>query len=116
MVYNWVGRTTDGGVKELNYVNNYYKPYSQQKFVPWLLKLDPIRPEWGTEKYYMVGNIMEGFDYETDNWKAFVNGKEVEKQVRVDKPLYPSYVKEESARDAYSRVLASAAPSSPSVM
>jgi hypothetical protein len=106
VVYNWTARTTDGGVKELNYVNNYYKPYPQQKSVNWLLKLDPLNPAWGTEKYYMVGNVMEGFDYEKDNWKAFFNGKDVERQVRVDQPLYPSYVKEESARDAYQRVLA----------
>jgi len=76
--------------------------------VNWLLKLDPLNPQWGTEKYYMVGNVMEGFDYEKDNWKAFFNGKDVEKQVRVDKPIYPSYVKEESAHDAYERVLAGA--------
>ena len=28
----------------------------------------------------------------TNNWKAFHNGPAVEKQVRVDKPLFPSYV------------------------
>ncbi len=61
VVYNWTARTTDGGVKELNYVNNYYKPYPKNPFVKWLLKLDPINPAWGTEKYYMTGNILEGF-------------------------------------------------------
>ncbi len=105
VVYNWTARTTDGGVEELNYVNNYYKPYPKQKCVNWLLKLDPLNPAWGTEKYYMVGNVMEGFDYDNDNWKAFFNGPQVERQVRVDQPIYPSYVKEESARDAYQRVL-----------
>ncbi|HET7625951.1 MAG TPA: hypothetical protein VFM25_11880, partial [Verrucomicrobiae bacterium] len=106
VVYNWTARTTDGGVAELNYVNNYYKPYPKNQFVNWLLKLDPINPAWGTEAIYMAGNVMEGFDYESDNWKAFHNGPEVEKQVRVDYPLFPSYVKTESARDAYTNVLA----------
>ena len=108
VVYNWTARTTDGGVKELNYVNNYYKPYAKQKYVNWLLKLDPINPNWGTEKYFMVGNVMEGFHYDKDNWLAFFNGKNVERQVRVDRPLYPSFIKAESARDAYVRVVAGA--------
>jgi len=106
VVYNWTARTTDGGVKELNYVNNYYKPHAPNPFVKWLLKLDPINPAWGTESYYMAGNVMEGFDYENDNWKAFQNGPEVQKQVRVDSPLFPSYVTTQSAREAFTNVLA----------
>jgi hypothetical protein len=114
VVYNWTGRTTDGGVKDLVYVNNYYKPYARQpKFVNWLLKLDPINSAWGEERVYMAGNVMEGFDYEADNWKAFQNGKTVMAQVRVDEPLWPSYVKEESAADAYARVLADAGATLP---
>ncbi len=106
VVYNWTARTTDGGVKALNYVNNYYKPYPKNPFVKWLLKLDDINPAWGTESYYMVGNVMEGFDYESDNWQAFKNGPEVEKQVRVDKELYPSYVATQTAQGAFTNVLA----------
>jgi hypothetical protein len=106
VVYNWTARTTDGGVKELNYVNNYYKPYPKNPFVKWLLKLDPINPAWGTEKYYMTGNFLEGFVSETNNWSAFANGPQVEKQVRVDRPLFPSYVTTQSARGAFTNVLA----------
>ena len=76
VVYNWTARTTDGGVKELNYVNNYYKPYPPNPFVKWLLKLDPINPAWGTESYYMAGNVLEGFVDETNNWSAFANGRQ----------------------------------------
>lgn len=106
VVYNWTARTTDGGVAELNYVNNYYKPYPKNPFVKWLLKLDPINPDWGTESYYMTGNILEGFANETNNWSAFWNGPQVEQQVRADHPLYPSYVTTQSAREAFTNVLA----------
>ena len=106
VVYNWTARTTDGGVKALNYVNNYYKPHPPNPFVKWLLKLDDINPAWGTESYYMVGNKMEGFDYESDNWKAFQNGPAIEQQVRVDHELFPSYVTTQSADGAFTNVLA----------
>jgi hypothetical protein len=60
----------------------------------------------------MSGNVMDGFNYDHDNWSAY-NQNRGEKRsrdaliklVRVDQPLYPAYVKEESARDAYVRVL-----------
>jgi hypothetical protein len=106
IVYNWTARTTDGGVAQMNYVNNYYKPYPQNPFVKWLLKLDPIDPAHGTEQYFMTGNVLEGVDCEADNWKAFYNGVAVEKQVRVDKPLFESYVRTHSAREAFTNVLA----------
>ena len=51
VVYNWTARTTDGGVKDLVYVDNYYKPYPKQTmFVKWLLRLDPINDNWGAER------------------------------------------------------------------
>lgn len=106
VVYNWTARTTDGGVKGMNYVNNYYKPHAPNPFVKWLLKLDPLNPNWGTESYYMTGNVLEGYVDEANNWAAFQNGLQVEKQVRVDEELYPSYVKTHTAREAYTNVLA----------
>jgi hypothetical protein len=106
VVYNWTSRTTDGGVMQLNYVNNYYKPYPQNPFVKWLLKLDPVLTEHGTPKYFMSGNIMEGFDYEENNWKAFFNGPELEKVVREDKSLFEPYVTTQSAGEAFVNVLA----------
>ncbi|HLP77054.1 MAG TPA: hypothetical protein VK327_09055 [Candidatus Paceibacterota bacterium] len=106
VVYNWTARTTDGGVLEMNYVNNYYKPYPGNPFVKWLLKLDPINPDWGTEKYFMSGNVLEGFVTETENWSAFQNGPDVEMEVRVDLPLFESHVKTHTARQAFTNVLA----------
>jgi hypothetical protein len=111
VVYNWTARTTDGGVKELNYVNNYYKPHAPNPFVKWLLKLDPINPTWGTESYYMTGNVLEGYVDETNNWSAFENvwpdarDPISEASVRVDHELFPSYVKTHTAREAFTNVL-----------
>lgn len=106
VVYNWTARTTDGGVARMNYVNNYYKPFPKNPFVKWLLKLDPIDPSHGSEKYFMSGNVLEGNDCETDNWKAFHNGAAVEKLVRADNPLFEPFVKTQSAREAFTNVLA----------
>jgi hypothetical protein len=106
VVYNWTARTTDGGVARLNYVNNYYKPHAPNPFVKWLLKLDPINPAWGDEKYYMTGNVLEGYVDETNNWDAFQNGPAVEQQVRVNAPLYEPHVKTQTAREAFTNVLA----------
>ena len=112
VVYNWTARTTDGGVKALNYVNNYYKPHAPNPFVKWLLKLDAINPSWGTESYYMTGNVLEGYVNETNNWAAFENAWPNARDhvdgasVRVDHELYPSYVKTHTAREAYTNVLA----------
>jgi hypothetical protein len=53
----------------------------------------------------MTGNVLEGFVNESNNWSAFQNGPAVEKQVRVDHELYPSYVKTQTAREAYTNVL-----------
>jgi hypothetical protein len=106
VVYNWTARTTDGGVARMNYVNNYYRPYAANPSVKWLLKLDPIDPAHGTEKYFMSGNVLEGTDAEADNWKAFFNGTKVEKEVRSDQPLFEAYVRTQSAREALTNVLA----------
>ncbi len=116
VVYNWTSRTTDGGVQRANYVNNYYKPYTNSSYVKtWLLRLDAINSTWGTESYYMDGNIMEGQNYESNNWQfgtavyvgdgsTYANSNQLA-SVRTNAEVFPSYVTTHTARDAYKTVL-----------
>ncbi|MFO1475411.1 MAG: Ig-like domain-containing protein [Verrucomicrobiota bacterium] len=106
VVYNWIGRTTDGGVMRCNYVSNYYKPYPANPYAKWLLKLDPITVAWGIPTYFFQGNVMEGKDYESNNWAtAFQNGATFTNIVRTNSEIFPSYVTTQTARDAYRIVL-----------
>lgn len=108
VVYNWLnGRTTDGGVARLNYVNNYYKPYLGNPYATWLLKLDNINTNWGTEYIYMVGNVMQGKPYYANNWMSgsFYNSLPLAGLVTNGTELYPSYVTTQTASNAYKVVL-----------
>lgn len=114
VVYNWSGRTTDGGVARLNYVNNYYKSYPTDPGAKWFLRLDTLVPAWGPEVVYMSGNVMNGVngqgDVFTDNWAngGFSNGSGVESQVRTNSEIFPSYVTTQTASNAYKVVLSDA--------
>ncbi len=111
VVYNWTARTTDGGVARLNYVNNFYKSYSTSPSAKYFLKLDALVPAWGTEVYYMVGNVMTGVSGQgnvfTDNWTngGFQNGATVQAQVQTNAEIYPSYVATQTATNAYKNVI-----------
>jgi hypothetical protein len=105
VIYNWRDRTTDGGVIELNFVNNYYLPGPATKVFT-LLKPDPGDPERGM-RAYMDGNVIEGkTEFDADNWKAYVGPAEGMMKVRAEKPLFEPFVKTHTAREAYESVLA----------
>ena len=53
-------RTTDGGAKEVNFVNNYYKPGPASQIMTYL-NPQLENPAFGPQQYYVTGNIMEGF-------------------------------------------------------
>jgi hypothetical protein len=106
VVYNWEHRTTDGGAKRVNFVNNYYKPGPASR-VFHLVKAD-IGAPGDRQVYHIAGNVMEGHPaYDGDNWKGVVlNGTAPLSEVRSEAPLFPSYVTTTSAADAYRDVLA----------
>ncbi|HUJ08925.1 MAG TPA: T9SS C-terminal target domain-containing protein [Verrucomicrobiae bacterium] len=116
VVYNWTDKTTDGGVARCNYVKNYYKPYPPNPYKVWLLRLDPIDTNNAVvPQYYVDGNVMEGKNYDTNNWQLgtaiFVgNGSNAANAaelniVHTNAEIYPSYVTTQTAREAFKSVL-----------
>ena len=113
VVYNWTARTTDGGVKACNFVNNYYKP-GPAGGVHWLM-----RPDAGSatdpQQYYLAGNVLEGYVTESTNWSAgiaYLAGV-TEAGVRVNTPFFPDYVTTHNAREAYKLVLSDVGANQP---
>jgi hypothetical protein len=105
VVYNWEHRTTDGGCRELNFVNNFYIPGPASRVFT-LQKPDPSDPERGM-RIYLAGNQIEGKpQVNKDNWSAAVMGQEWYAKVRSDKPLFEPFVKTQSVEDAYASVIA----------
>jgi hypothetical protein len=118
VVYNWVHRTTDGGVKALTFVNNYYIPGPATTFFH---LMDPdAGVHAGTpddfQRYYMAGNRMEGYpQWDQDNWAGARLRSEADggpgegtglARIRSDKPFFEPYVKTDSAVEAYKSILA----------
>jgi hypothetical protein len=104
VVYNWEHRTTDGGCRELNFVNNFYIPGPASRVFT-LQKPDPGDPGRGM-RIYLAGNQIEGReDVHKDNWSAAVMDEQWLPKVRSDKPLYESFVKTQSVAEAYASVM-----------
>jgi hypothetical protein len=109
VVYNWGGRTTDGGAHEVNFVNNYYRPGAASTYFKALKAQYGNFP--GTQQYYVSGNVMPGY-FDESNQAA---GREATGENGgsppttyspwVASPFFPSHATIESARAAYKRVL-----------
>jgi hypothetical protein len=108
VVYNWRNRTTDGGAREVNFVNNYYKPGPATQLLTYL---NPQfeNPAFGPQQYYVEGNIMEGVagpEGPTGPFKGMrVRGRQ-DAPTTVPTPFFESYVTTHSAEEAYENVLA----------
>lgn len=118
VVYNWKDRTTDGGVRRLNFVGNYYKAGAESDESLHIVSTDGN--ELGTDDMqmmYVSGNKMVGYNgnillESTDNaWdkgRAKSGGKNsTDADVRSDTAFFESYVNTESADDAYKSVVSS---------
>lgn len=106
VVYNWLNRTTDGGVMRCNFVNNFYIPGPATTH---FLLMRPDGDQMGTgnpQMFYIVGNKMEGYpQYDADNWDGVSPNYATEAQIRSDVPFFESYVTTHTAQQAYTNVL-----------
>ncbi|MFO0906438.1 MAG: hypothetical protein U0939_25760 [Pirellulales bacterium] len=91
VVFNWRDRTTDGGVRELCFVDNLYLP-GPATTVFSLLKPDPGDAGRGM-RAFVAGNVMEGKpQVAADNWNAFIGTAADREQIRATEPLWESHV------------------------
>jgi hypothetical protein len=116
VVYNWGSRTTDGGAKEVNFVNNYYKPGAGTRhFFAFTLQHEGVGK--GTQRCYFAGNVMPGrfneSNQETGRRSVNSNGDTSSYQTFVNAPFFESYVNTQSAKDAYKRVLSDVGATQP---
>lgn len=124
VIYNWRDRTTDGGVRRLQFVNNYYKAGAVSNTNLHVVMLDGN--ELGTndmQKMYVSGNKMVGTDGKIllgaseDAWakgKAKSGGKNATNaDVRSDAPFFEAYVNTQSADEAYQSVIQAAGANMP---
>jgi hypothetical protein len=110
VVFNWKSRATDGGAHEVNFVGNYYQPGPATKFFYALNAQYGGFP--GSQQYYFAGNVMPGH-FGLTNQAA---GREATTERGgnlpadyspwVDKEFFPSFVKTQTAEQAYTNVLA----------
>ena len=122
VVYNWAGNSTYGGEgadqpRQINMVNNYYKPGPATSSSKKTRLLDPTIScstcaELGTfypGKFYLEGNYMHGSESVTaDNWQgSTVKTDEVKSFIRWTDGL-TLLSSEQSAQDAFETVLAKA--------
>jgi len=109
VVYNWDGRTTDGGAKQVNFVRNYYKPGPASG-----AELDELNPQFenpgfGPQQYYVEGNVMEGVHGPEGPLPPFEGVDPQGTQpwpATVPDSFFEHYVTTQSAADAYNDVLA----------
>ncbi|MDS0528309.1 hypothetical protein NNC19_21720 [Clostridium sp. SHJSY1] len=111
VIYNYKDRTTDGGVRRVNFVGNYYKagPVSQNMN---FFSIDGDQNRTGDmQMAYLSGNKMVDIkgktvlDPNTDNWTKAGSQYSSVSQVRSNIPFFPSYVTTQTADDAYKSVL-----------
>jgi hypothetical protein len=122
VVYNWRDRTTDGGVRRLDFVNNYYKAGALSNTNMHIVSMDGDEVTGGNDwqMMYVSGNkmvdnkgsvLLAHTDNAWDKKKAKWGGKGAggsDAKVRSNTPFFEPYVKTETADQAYNSVISRA--------
>ena len=104
VVYNWRTRTTDGGAKEVNFVNNYYKPGPASRVFHVLMPQHEL--PFGPQEYYVLGNVMEGYYGPKDRYAGVrESGDKPMREYIVERPFFEPFVNTTSAKAALHNVL-----------
>ncbi|GHT60950.1 hypothetical protein AGMMS50239_10880 [Bacteroidia bacterium] len=121
VIYNWGSRTTDGGVHEGNFVNNYYKAGAATTLFRMITaQLEGVGK--GTQSYYVKGNILQradgtiscdGTDDACGRTYSLSGGQIFDWQLWVDNPFFPSYATVHTAKEAYKHVLSDVGATQP---
>jgi hypothetical protein len=126
VIYNWGNNSAYGGEEgNYNLVNNYYKPgpATDKKCSKRILQLtqsffDPRynQDSLGAGKFYIKGNVVEGFPEVTkNNWKYGVQGEDVTEIVKakskLKKPVSHTKIRTQNASCAFKDVLSYAGAS-----
>ena len=124
VIYNYTNRTTDGGVRRLNFVNNYYKMGHSSRDM-YIISIDGDAFNTGDRQMmYVSGNKLVTrtgtaiLDATDDAWAkgyAIPGQWGTIETCKSDEPFFPSYITLESADDAYKTVLANAGARVPSL-
>ena len=113
VVYNWVGRSTDGGVHEGNFVGNYYKE-GPATSLHQMLNAQLEGAGSGSQAYYYKNNILQaaGGSFTCDGTKddcgrkyTLSGGQVLDWTVWASSPFFASEAKIQSAKEAYKDVL-----------
>jgi len=113
VVYNYGGRTTDGGAHKVNFVNNYYKMGAASEDINILTaQLEGLGK--GSQAYYFSGNIKQtpngtfkcdGTDNTCSRAYQKAATQVLDWEVFVNTPFFKSLAKIETAKEAYKSVL-----------
>ena len=118
VVYNWRGRTTDGGAMEVNFVNNYYKPGAATTHVPYAVTMNHEDNFAGSQRCYFDGNVMVGYFNEASQTvgrrSVVSNGVPPPTyETFVAAPFFAHYVTTQTALAAYKGVLSDVGANQP---
>lgn len=112
--YNFRDRTTDGGVRRINFVNNYYKQGPESPDMRIFTIDSGVLGSGDVQRAYLSGNMLVKsdltpiLDAKDDAWvRGYASSGNIGLS-RSDEPFFPSYVTPESAEASYENVIANA--------